>query len=152
MDYCLIKEKVMWLESDDENQNLDGKVLSSWLKCGRCLRKETRFCDKEIIESLFSIKTFFDKIDPTEFTIARSICNPFETIGRSIFQNRSAVKMVDLDALLDRMFTNPKSENEVIKIDFILRIYLVDQADFPNIFCGVQLKKLEDSALRCEII
>ena len=36
---------------------------------------------------------------PKNFLTARTAANPYETIGKSIFQNRAAVKMANMDHL-----------------------------------------------------
>ena len=41
---------------------------------------------------------------------ARSRSNPFETIAKGIFQNRAAMKMANMDTVLDYMFTDPRDE------------------------------------------
>jgi len=40
---------------------------------------------------------------------ARTNSNPFELIRGAIFQNRAAMKMANMDALLGWMFTQPKT-------------------------------------------
>lgn len=71
---------------------------------------ESKFCDPKIISKILNLKSKFDKIDQKTLMQARSTCNPFEKIGRSIFLNRAAVKMANLDAILDYMFTAPTTD------------------------------------------
>lgn len=144
MEYSLIKEKVYWLECSIENKNLERNILNSWLKVGKSVKKEKRFCDKEIIEKLLSIKTSFNKIDETEFEYARSICNPFEKIGRSIFQNRAAVKIVNLDVIFDQMFTKPKSENGDSMVKD--QLFFADVCGGPGGFSEYILWRLNEKA------
>lgn len=42
---------------------------------------------------------------------ARLRSNPFETIKSGIFLNRAAMKMANIDAVLNFMFTDPKDHN-----------------------------------------
>lgn len=48
----------------------------------------------------------FDELDDMELCKARSRANPFETIRSAIFMNRAALKMANIDAVTDFMFTN----------------------------------------------
>lgn len=55
----------------------------------------------------------FDNLNEREMYRARGRSNPFETIGKLFFQNRAALKMANLDAVFDFMFTKPVDENGV---------------------------------------
>ncbi|KAI8821473.1 FtsJ-like methyltransferase-domain-containing protein [Fimicolochytrium jonesii] len=60
---------------------------------------------KEIVNQLYETKVKVHDLTPQALHYARSRANPYELVGRSIFVNRSAVKMANLDALcqfLDR--------------------------------------------------
>ena len=59
---------------------------------------------------MLSCKSVFDKLEAFEMMKARSRSNPFETIGKGIFQNRAAMKMANMDTVLDYMFTDPRDE------------------------------------------
>ena len=52
----------------------------------------------------------FDELGEREIQRARLRSNPFETIGKVFFQNRAALKMANLDAITDMMFTKPVDE------------------------------------------
>lgn len=52
----------------------------------------------------------FDQLDQRELQRSRSRSNPFETLGKLFFQNRAALKMANIDAVFDFMFTRPKNE------------------------------------------
>lgn len=52
---------------------------------------------------------------------ARSRSNPFETIRKGIFQNRAAMKMANIDATFDFMFTNPVDMEGVNKCFIYIR-------------------------------
>lgn len=55
----------------------------------------------------------FDSLDGEELRRARTRSNPFETIGKGIFQNRAAMKMANMDKVFDFMFTEPVNQNGV---------------------------------------
>lgn len=58
-------------------------------------------------------QTVFDSLADDEFLKARTRANPFEMIKGAIFQNRAAMKMANMDAVFDFMFSSPKDENNV---------------------------------------
>lgn len=61
--------------------------------------EESLFCDNIIVASIFEEKSKFDLIDGKVFIAARDKANPYERLGRSLFKNRAAVKMANLDHL-----------------------------------------------------
>ena len=61
----------------------------------------------------FSFQSVFDDLEGPELLKARSRSNPFESIRNGIFLNRAAMKMANLDAICDFMFTQPKDEYNV---------------------------------------
>lgn len=109
--YAIIKEHVKWLNSSCEGIS---ELLVSLLKFDphRSTADDILFCEHEIMQEILNLKNMLTTIDEQKFSWARSKCNPFEKIGRSIFLNRSAVKMSNLDAVLDFMFTEPRDENK----------------------------------------
>lgn len=111
MEKVQIKENVEWLRNCPTNNvnDLSTHRMLSWLKIGqrkKTLTSETYFCDPQVLEGILKSKTELNNIDRKKLMHARSMCNPFEEIGRSIFQNRAAVKMANLDVILNYMFTN----------------------------------------------
>jgi cap1 methyltransferase len=68
---------------------------------------ETHFCDEEVLSCIMQCKSIFDRLGVAEMQRARTRSNPFETIRGGIFLNRAAMKMANMDAMLDFMFTNP---------------------------------------------
>lgn len=105
----LIPEKVEWISSPTEFlYNLQN--MKRFIKFGKrknTLDNETLFVEPDILVGILSAKSMFDKLNENELRRARSRSNPFETIRSSIFQNRAAVKMANIDSMLDFMFTNP---------------------------------------------
>ena len=61
-----------------------------------------------------------DDIEECQIVSARARANPFETIKGVFFLNRAAMKMANMDARFDWMFTNPKDENGVNYIKSII--------------------------------
>lgn len=110
-----LQETVIWLPNNaNDLDDISRDALDSWLKIGHRLttiENETEFCDPTVLQDILNSKTIFDDIDREEMRRARTRCNPFETIRGSIFLNRAAVKMANMDAILDFMFTEPKDEN-----------------------------------------
>ncbi|ORX89241.1 S-adenosyl-L-methionine-dependent methyltransferase [Basidiobolus meristosporus CBS 931.73] len=58
-----------------------------------------RFCNGDIVSELLDTKGQLNDIPREVFTAARSRANPYERIGKSIFINRSAVKLAAIDAM-----------------------------------------------------
>ena len=88
--------------------------LRSWMKDGarkETIDDETRFADPEVLSAVLKCKSIFDNLEPQELMKARSKSNPFETIKGAFFQNRAAVKMANMDAVFDFMFTAPKGKD-----------------------------------------
>ena len=71
---------------------------------------ETTFCDADALENVLSAKTVFDRLEGEELMKSRSRSNPFETIRGAFFLNRAAMKMANLDAVCDFMFSEPVTE------------------------------------------
>ncbi|KAJ3108721.1 FtsJ methyltransferase domain-containing protein 2 [Phlyctochytrium planicorne] len=57
------------------------------------------FCIAPMVTSLHKIKTQASSLTPQAFTNGRRKSNPHETINRSVFVNRSAVKLASIDTL-----------------------------------------------------
>ncbi|XP_037807846.1 cap-specific mRNA (nucleoside-2'-O-)-methyltransferase 1 isoform X1 [Lucilia sericata] len=107
-----VPEVVSWISSSN-NFTQSIQQLMCWISFGErkeTLDDETLFVEPEILNAILEAKTVFDKLNENELRKARSRSNPFETIRSSIFQNRAAVKMANIDSMLDFMFTNPKDK------------------------------------------
>ena len=77
----------------------------------------------------------YDTSPNKEFSEARSICNPMEPLGEGrkgglnqMFMNRSAIKLANIDAILDFALTETKVEN----------FFFVDLAGAPGGFSEVR--------------
>ncbi|KAJ3021239.1 hypothetical protein HKX48_008944 [Thoreauomyces humboldtii] len=88
-----------WLSCNEEPE------AGGWLEKLSVVVEQARpidhslFCDKEIVDDLISTKLRIGAVAPSDLYRARTLANPYESIGRSIFVNRSAVKMANLDAM-----------------------------------------------------
>ncbi|CAF4389481.1 unnamed protein product, partial [Adineta steineri] len=92
--------------------NLDD--MREWIKLGpkkRVIDDEIEFCDESILKEMLNGKSIFDELAQKEMEEARTRSNVYEIIGQSIFLNRAAVKMANIDAVFGRMFTDPKTPN-----------------------------------------
>ncbi|XP_063429042.1 cap-specific mRNA (nucleoside-2'-O-)-methyltransferase 1-like [Mytilus trossulus] len=102
-------ETVEWIPScTEETPSIE--TLRSWKKIGnkkRTIGDETQFCDEKILQMVLSSKSIFDNLEPEEMRRARTRSNPYETIRGAFFLNRAAMKMANMDAILDFMFTKP---------------------------------------------
>ena len=77
-------------------------------------RKETiddedDYCTPNILSEVLENKNVFDSLGKKEFLNARTRANPYETIRGAMFMNRAAMKMAEIDASFEFMFTDPKS-------------------------------------------
>ena len=123
-----IPECVIWLVNKND-RILNMEELKGWLNFGKrkeSLNEETHFVDPDILSGILEAKTVFDQINENELRRARSRSNPFETIRSSIFQNRAAVKMANIDSMLNFMFTNPTDKIGKSLIDNNDLLYFAD--------------------------
>lgn len=107
-----IVEPVNWISNLGETcsaysfEQLMGHLITGSRKL--TLDDETQYCDPEILHHILNAKSVFDDLNDTEMRRARSRCNPFETIRSSIFLNRAAVKMANIDSMCEKMFSEPR--------------------------------------------
>nr|XP_029712309.1 LOW QUALITY PROTEIN: cap-specific mRNA (nucleoside-2'-O-)-methyltransferase 1 [Aedes albopictus] len=139
MERLNIPEKVVWLENNDENDltELSGDVLESWIKRGppkHMIDDEDKFCRKVVLQKVLECKSAFDQLGGADMRKARTRSNPFEKIKSNIFMNRAAVKMANMDAMFDYMFTNPVDEdgNSLVRDNDL--IYFADVCAGPGGF------------------
>ncbi|XP_065334280.1 cap-specific mRNA (nucleoside-2'-O-)-methyltransferase 1-like [Cloeon dipterum] len=104
-----VKETLKWLPGTNVTTDLSW----NWIQLGedgRTIADEHKYCSPEILKKVLGAKSVFDQLDDAELRKARGRCNPFESIGKVFFQNRAALKMANIDAACDMMFTNPKNK------------------------------------------
>ncbi|KAJ2949161.1 hypothetical protein O0L34_g6102 [Tuta absoluta] len=130
------KEEVVWMPTPPDDTLL-GDQLDEWLLRGPkklTIDDETDFVDPNILRGVLKSKTIFDSLDDEDLRHARFRSNPYETIGSVIFLNRAAVKMANIDAVFDFMFTKPKKPNGESAIDKKEILYFADVCAGPGGF------------------
>lgn len=130
------KEEVTWMPTPPE-ETLYGDILKKWLKRGEkklTIEDETDFVEPQILKGILNSKSIFDNLDGEDMRNARTRSNPYETIGSVIFLNRAAVKMANMDAVFDFMFTNPKNQNGQPVLDKTDLLYFADVCAGPGGF------------------
>jgi cap1 methyltransferase len=95
---------------------------------------ETEYCDKDALENVLSAKTVFDRLEGEELMKARSRSNPFETIRGAFFLNRASMKMANLDAICNFMFTDPLTESGQSQVLPGEPLYFADVCSGPGGF------------------
>lgn len=128
-----LNEQVKWLQSCTGTCPTMQELIS-WMAEGA--RKETiadedQFCNKKILQSILKNKKFFDQLKRHEMHKARTKSNPFELIKGVFFQNRGAMKMANIDAVFDYMFTNPKSKDGKCLVGEECLLYFADVCAAP---------------------
>lgn len=109
-DKVILDETVEWLPSCKEPVP-SIETMREWKKVGpkkRNIDDESEFCTEETLNAVLSCKSIFDELEGEEMRRARTRSNPYETIRGAFFLNRAAMKMANMDAVLDFMFTNPR--------------------------------------------
>ncbi|XP_064602092.1 cap-specific mRNA (nucleoside-2'-O-)-methyltransferase 1-like [Liolophura sinensis] len=108
-DEIVIDEEVEWLPPCEQPvPDLD--TLRQWKVIGEKkldISDETQYCTEKTLKEVLNNKSVFDQLHPEEMRRARTKSNPYETIRGVFFQNRAAMKMANMDEVLDFMFTNP---------------------------------------------
>lgn len=132
-----LRETANWIQdySDDlETKSIDD--FKAWMVEDvkkLTIDDETSFCDEDVLANVLAQKTIFDKLGADDMRNARTRSNPFETIANSIFLNRGAVKMANMDALFDFMFTNPTDDDGAPLVHENDLLYFADVCAGPGI-------------------
>lgn len=139
MEHVQLRETAEWLHNSESSDldELSRHTLESWLKLGKTkmiISDEYRFVEKATLDEILKCKTIFDNLGGQDMRHARSRSNPFESIRGAIFLNRAAVKMANMDSMLDFMFTNPVDEDgcSLVREDDLL--YFADVCAGPGGF------------------
>lgn len=144
MEVLTLREPVNWLQdySDDlETKSYDD--YRAWMVEGPkklTIDDEDNFCDSEVLANVLAQKTVFDQLGADDMRNARTRCNPFETIGSSIFMNRAAVKMANMDAMFDFMFTKPVDEDGRPTVNENDLLYFADCCAGPGRFLKLVIR------------
>src|SRR5437870_11300350 len=77
----------------------DGTPPIPQIKAERVTTLPPLYVDTAMYTQLTQTKDKFAQIPEDKYTPARNKANPFEFVGRSIFLNRSAIKLANTDAV-----------------------------------------------------
>lgn len=110
--------------SDDCNHETASSFAIKWLSCQNLdqpfpilsfitelkslnIVSQSKFIDSTLLSTLLTNKSKLEECENRDdFLYARKRSNPFERIGKAIFQNRAAMKMANIDTMLDYKLTN----------------------------------------------
>ncbi|XP_005107678.1 cap-specific mRNA (nucleoside-2'-O-)-methyltransferase 1 [Aplysia californica] len=142
VEWDFIKEEIVEDEVVEWLPKYSGDIPSlqemlSWKEIGpkkREIDEETNFCSEETLKMMLSGKSVFDRLEPEEMRRARTRSNPYETIRGVIFLNRAAMKMANMDAILDFMFSNPRKPNGESLVEANELLYFADVCAGPGGF------------------
>lgn len=112
-----VRQEVSFISSDLDSSEMSLDDLRSWVEFAPTQKDypmEPKYCDPILQEEVLSGKELLGQVDGETLANARSRANPFETIHNAIFLNRAALKMANIDAACNFMFTN--IENDVSSI------------------------------------
>ena len=98
------------------------------------IKDEIKYCEPEALFSVLDAKSVFDKLEPDELMKSRTRSNPFETISGAFFLNRAAMKIANIDAICNFMFTNPISDNGCSLVAPGEPLYFADVCSGPGGF------------------
>ncbi|KAE9416868.1 hypothetical protein Angca_006557, partial [Angiostrongylus cantonensis] len=116
-----IEENVYWLptcERGTRDRVVDNLERSEWIQIGEKKMKiddETEFCDGKILQTMIKSKEKFNAISDRDLREARTRANPYETIGGAFFQNRSAMKVANLDKVFGFLLSGETEESLLSK-------------------------------------
>lgn len=145
-----IELKPQWLITSSNTKDLPTEEeMATWMLEGKrdwtCVTSD-RFCSSELQQQLLDSKTAFDQVPSTLFRSARTRSNPFESIQKEFFQNRAALKMVELDAMCGRIFTSPPMLKMARKRELL---YVGDICAGPGGFSEFMLTVLKWRVVMC---
>ncbi|XP_053678556.1 cap-specific mRNA (nucleoside-2'-O-)-methyltransferase 1 [Anopheles nili] len=135
-----IPEIVTWLQNasaDMEDPGITREQLDAWVKEGPrklTIDDEHKYCDSNILHHILESKSVFDNLGADDMRKARSKSNPFELIKSNIFINRAAVKMANMDAMFDFMFTKPVDRKSIPLVKDDDLFYFADVCAGPGGF------------------
>lgn len=131
-------ETFTWIPTSADTHTMPSlEEMRSWMRIGPKkldISGETEFVSPETLNGVLECKSVFDELEEEEMRRARTRSNPYETIRGVIFQNRAAMKMANMDAVFDFMFTEPKDGEgkPVVKANELL--YFADICAGPGGF------------------
>ncbi|CAO1336556.1 unnamed protein product [Diamesa serratosioi] len=109
-----LPDKTKWLASD-KLSTLEStyKHLITWVIGGtkiKQLKNNPLFCDDTIFDDILKINQVVKHLGLTNINSARERCNLFELINKESFLSSSALKMANIDAMCEYMFSSPVNE------------------------------------------
>ena len=116
--------------------------MSDWMGISErktSIDDETEFCSEEILHGVLTCKTVFDSLAGDEFLKARTRANPYEMVKGAIFQNRAAMKMANMDAVFDFMFSCPRDKDKKEILGSMELLYFADICAGPGGFSEYML-------------
>ncbi|KAL5008105.1 hypothetical protein ScPMuIL_013686 [Solemya velum] len=143
-----IEEKIEWLPACTA-PSVSLEELHSWKKIGPkklTIDDEDRFCHEDILKGVLNGKNVFDTLEPEEMRRARTRSNPYETIRGVFFLNRAAMKMANMDAALNFMFTDPRLSDGASLVQPNELFYFADICAGPGGFSEYVLWRKEGEA------
>nr|KAJ3416654.1 FtsJ methyltransferase domain-containing protein 2 [Polyrhizophydium stewartii] len=79
----------------------------------------SQFCFADLVEQLFAAKRRLPELSKDQFAKSRDMANPHELVGKSVFLNRSAVKLASLDAQLRLVHGALARTGGSARVDFV---------------------------------
>lgn len=149
-------DDVGWVETDKEVEITEtpnwitscelkpptAKDMADWIVIDEkktSISDETEFCRSEILQGVLACKSVFDSLADGEFLKARTRANPYEMIKGAIFQNRAAMKMANMDAVFDFMFSSPRTKDKKELLGSMDLLYFADICAGPGGFSEYML-------------
>ncbi|TPP62760.1 Cap-specific mRNA (Nucleoside-2'-O-)-methyltransferase 1 [Fasciola gigantica] len=80
----------------------------------REMDEQFKFCSQHLLRELLSYKDQLDNIPNILVTESHQRCNPYEQIKKGIFMNRAAMKLANIDTILDGLLTNSAAPEEIL--------------------------------------
>eukprot|EP00050_Salpingoeca_kvevrii_P001677 m.176408 g.176408 ORF g.176408 m.176408 type:complete len:858 (-) comp10430_c0_seq2:82-2655(-) len=106
-----------WITVDAEDTFPDFEACEEWIITGErelAFEKESPFYTYENLKDVLEAKSVLDSVDGKTLNMARSRANPFEMIKGEFCQNRAALKMANMDAVFDFMFTRAAQPDKLL--------------------------------------
>lgn len=78
------------------------------------LSSQNQFCSDHLISELIKYKNQLDDLSGLAVTESHQRCNVYEQLKKGFFMNRAAMKLANMDALLDGLISNVTSKNDIL--------------------------------------
>ncbi|KAA0197197.1 Cap-specific mRNA (Nucleoside-2'-O-)-methyltransferase 1 [Fasciolopsis buskii] len=75
---------------------------------------QSKFCSRRLLRELLTYKNQLDNISNIAVTESHQRSNPYEQIKKGIFMNRAAMKLANMDTILDGLLTNSAGPEEIL--------------------------------------